>query len=232
MQGDAGGLTLQTCSTSVSCPSSRRARTPSSLEGFAPLIVPWRQDKQISNGTGFLPAAVFRSREVSINLQQGDGRGWPYGQLIRLTPLALPFPHQLPSLFDPRECSTTADVGNHLEGYLAAHAQTRAILPRKYRVDVRVEVGKGKIRVRRDTQARQRQVHDTSHKPHDFRLMVRIEMTEVSFGICDCRGNVRGVTFDEEMEISCTVELELERRLTRLQKLPVPLYPPKHKMGK
>lgn len=144
IQGNMGGLTLQTCSTSVSCPSSRHVHTPSSWEGFAPLIVPWRQDKQILSGTGFLPAAVFRSREMSTE-QQGNSGRWPYGQLVRLAPLALPLPHQLPSLLNPRQCSTATDVGNHLKGYLATHTQTRTVLPRKHRVDVRVETGGGKI---------------------------------------------------------------------------------------
>lgn len=58
--------------------------------------------------------------------------------------------------------------------------------------------------------------------------MLRTEILEISIGICDRRGNFRGMTFDEEMEVSRTVELELERRLPRLQKLPVMLHPPRH----
>jgi len=68
VQGDMKGPTLQTCSTSASYPSSQRVHIPSSSEDFAPLIVPWRQDKQISSGTGFLPATVFRS----VGCQQDD----------------------------------------------------------------------------------------------------------------------------------------------------------------
>jgi hypothetical protein len=52
--------------------------------------------------------------------------------------------------------------------------------------------------------------------------MLRIEMAEIGFSVCDRRGDIRGMTFDEEMEVSGTVELELERRLTRLQKAAVP----------
>lgn len=52
-------------------------------------------------------------------------------------------------------------------------------------------------------------------------------MAEVGFGVCNCRANIRRVTFDEEMEVSGTVELELERRLTRLQKAAVLFYPPR-----
>jgi len=46
--------------------------------------------------------------------------------------------------------------------------------------------------------------------------MVRIKTAKVGFGVCDRRGNVWGMTFDEEMEVSGTVELKLERRLARL----------------
>lgn len=54
-------LTLRTCLTSANCPLSQRVRTPSSLGGFSPMTVPWRQDKQILSGTGFLPTKVSRS---------------------------------------------------------------------------------------------------------------------------------------------------------------------------
>jgi len=37
------------------------------------------------------------------------------------------------------------------------------------------------------------------------------------------------MTFDEEMEISSTVELELQRGLALLQKITAPLYPPSGK---
>jgi len=54
-------LDPRTCSTSANCPLSRHVRTPSSLEGFSPMTVLWRQDKQILSGTGFLPTKVSRS---------------------------------------------------------------------------------------------------------------------------------------------------------------------------
>ena len=39
------------------------------------------------------------------------------------------------------------------------------------------------------------------------------------------------MAFDEEMEVSGAVELELKRRLTGLQKVAVPLYPPRYDKG-
>lgn len=39
------------------------------------------------------------------------------------------------------------------------------------------------------------------------------------------------MAFDEEMEVSGTVELELKGRLTRLQKVAVPLNPPGYDSG-
>ena len=52
-------------------------------------------------------------------------------------------------------------------------------------------------------------------------------MAEAGFGVCDRRGNVRGMTFDEEMKVPGTMELELKRGLTCLQKVPVPRHPPR-----
>ena len=39
------------------------------------------------------------------------------------------------------------------------------------------------------------------------------------------------MAFDEEMEVSGAVKLELERRLACLQKATAPLYPPRHDKG-
>ena len=39
------------------------------------------------------------------------------------------------------------------------------------------------------------------------------------------------MAFDKEMEVSGTMELEFERRLTCLQKVTAPLYPPRHDEG-
>ena len=39
------------------------------------------------------------------------------------------------------------------------------------------------------------------------------------------------MTFDKEMEVSGTVELELKGRLARLQKVTVPLDPPRYDEG-
>lgn len=220
-------LTLRTCLTSVSYLSSRHVHIPSSLEGFAPLIVPWRQDRRISNGTGSPLVMVFQSMGTSIRQKRNRGEQ-PYWELISLAPLALPLPHQLPSLLNPRKCTPAPDIGHNLQGYLAAHAQTRAIFPGEQRVDIRVEVGRSKVRVRRNAQTLQWQIHDTGHEPHDFRFVLTIETTKVDFGVCNCSGNFRWITFDEEMEVSHTVELKLEGRLSRLQKILVTVYPSRH----
>lgn len=76
-------------------------------------------------------------------------------------------------------------------------------------------------------QARQREVEDTTHESHEFSFMLGIEMAKIGFGVCNCRANIRGVAFDDEMEVSGTVELELERRLTRLKEAAVLFYPPR-----
>jgi hypothetical protein len=116
-----------------------------------------------------------------------------YRQFIRLTPLALAFPHDLPPLLNPRQRPTATNVARHPEWRLSTQSKVGTVLFGKQRLQIEVNRRGGQVCVRRCQQSGYRQVEHTAHQAAELNRMLGIEWPQRCMRVGYGRENVRGV---------------------------------------